>query len=245
CRSWLRGWGSEGVMVRLLVLLSLIGSPAWAVFDACTAYNPSDGIVCTTIDGVTQGVCIQNTCIRNYTIPGNAARTGTGTISSSSTTVTGTGTQFSLEQHVGDLIAASGQTVLVTAIASNTSLTTDPGFTPVISAGTAFTWTNPIVRMLDASGNAVGQWDVRGTLIPGPSQKILVGPDTITGSTAVGALTLQGQAAGGGQIKLDDIVQVLPGLTQFSGSIGTPTTAIDFVNTLSAQSSGKEFSYFN
>ena len=97
--------------------------------------------------------------------------------------------------------------------------------------------------MLDASGNAVGQWDIRGTLVTGPSQKILVGPDTITGSTAVGALTLQGQPAGGGQLKLDDLVLVRPGLTQFSGPILTPTTAIDFANTLSAQSSGKEFSY--
>lgn len=57
----------------------------------------------------------------------------TGTASSSGTTVTGTGTSFTTEFSVGDIIVASGQERLITAIASNTSLTTLTAFNPALS----------------------------------------------------------------------------------------------------------------
>ncbi len=60
----------------------------------------------------------------------------TGTISSSGTTVTGTTTAFTTEFSVGDIISASGQERVITAIASDTSLTTLTAFNPVISGGT-------------------------------------------------------------------------------------------------------------
>jgi len=68
--------------------------------------------------------------VGDYIIPGLA---GTGTISSSGTTVTGSGTSFNTQLAVGDEIVVSGQTRIVTAIASNTSLTTDSAFSPALS----------------------------------------------------------------------------------------------------------------
>src|SRR5438128_5664051 len=231
-------------MVRLLVLLLLIASRAWAVFDACTAYNPSDGIVCTMIDGVTQGVCIQNVCIRTYTIPGNGPRTGTGTISSSGSTVTGSGTAFTSELHVGDVLTASSQTVLINAIASDTSLTVYPTFASNLPGGTSFTYTNPIVRYLDSNGSSVGQWDQRGTILIGPNRTISIGPNSVAGALSLGLTLHGGLAPGGGgsgdALKLDDPVFLRPGLVSFSGSIGTPTVAMDFANALIPQGSGKE-----
>lgn len=66
---------------------------------------------------------------------------GVGTISSSGTTVTGTGTVFTRDLAVNGTISAAGQIRKVTAIASNTSLTTDTAFFPALSAGTAYTFT--------------------------------------------------------------------------------------------------------
>ena len=54
-----------------------------------------------------------------------------GTVSSSGTTVTGSGTTtFTTTFAVGDTIVSSGQYTTVTAIASNTSLTTAAAFSP-------------------------------------------------------------------------------------------------------------------
>jgi hypothetical protein len=66
---------------------------------------------------------------------------GTGTLTTSGTnTVTGTGTSFTTQLKVGTTItAADGQTRTVTAIASNTSLTTDNPFSPNLS-GASFTY---------------------------------------------------------------------------------------------------------
>src|SRR5207249_9414833 len=69
---------------------------------------------------------------------------------------------FTSELHVGDLITASGQTVAIIGIASATSLSTSPNLVPAIGAGTAFTYTNPIVRWLDANGTTVAVLDARG-----------------------------------------------------------------------------------
>ncbi len=85
---------------------------------------------------------------------GHAATSGTGTLDSSGTTVTGTSTVFTTQLHVGDTITASGQTRTVTAIASNTSLTTDTAFSPVLS-GAAFTFQQPIFKFANSSGTVV------------------------------------------------------------------------------------------
>ncbi len=79
----------------------------------------------------------------------NSAVTGTGSVSgtSGSTAITGSGTHFTQQLIVGDTIVASGQTRIVTAIASDTSLTVSPALTSTISAS-SFTYNgyfiNPI-----------------------------------------------------------------------------------------------------
>lgn len=65
---------------------------------------------------------------------------GTGTLASSGTTVTGSSTVFLSQLEAGDWIVAGGQARKVAAIASNTSLTTDTAFSPVLPAGTMFSY---------------------------------------------------------------------------------------------------------
>ncbi len=89
-----------------------------------------------------------------YVLSSNA---GTGTISSSGSTVTGSGTSFTSQLQVGDLIVSRSQVRNVSAIASNTSLTTqgavDPSnvtttindaFSPTLS-GASFSYIRPQV----------------------------------------------------------------------------------------------------
>ena len=78
---------------------------------------------------------------------GTAQATPAGTISSSGTTVTGSGTNFVSDAQVGDVIQASSQQRLVTAIGGTTSLTTDTAFSPVISAGSSFNIYRPLFRV--------------------------------------------------------------------------------------------------
>jgi len=56
-----------------------------------------------------------------------------GTISSSGTTITGTGTQFLTQFQAGDSIIAGGQTRVVSAVASQTTLTTTSAFSSTLS----------------------------------------------------------------------------------------------------------------
>jgi hypothetical protein len=63
-------------------------------------------------------------------------RAVTGTASSSGTTVTGTSTLFTTELNVGSVIVVGAQVRTVTAIASDTSLTTDIAFSPALSGST-------------------------------------------------------------------------------------------------------------
>lgn len=72
----------------------------------------------------------------------------TGTISSAGTTVTGTGTSFLSQVRVGELITSVGQTRTVTSIVSNTVLTTDTAFAPVIPGGSSFTIASTLVHIL-------------------------------------------------------------------------------------------------
>ncbi len=81
----------------------------------------------------------------------NAGITGTGTLgtSGSSTTVTGTGTAFTTQLRVGDIITVGSNVRLVTAIASDTSLTV--GTAANITAGTAFTYTPVAIHLSGTS----------------------------------------------------------------------------------------------
>jgi hypothetical protein len=90
--------------------------------------------------------------LSNLHVKGSAASSGTGTISSSGTTVTGSSSAFNTQLNVGDAIIASNQTRIVTAIASAAALSTDTAFSPVIGAGTAFTYQRPILRLADSTG---------------------------------------------------------------------------------------------
>ena len=106
-------------------------------------------------------------------VQGMAAASGTGTISSSGVTVTGNGAAvFQTQLHVGDTITASGQTRTVVAIASNSSLTTDTAFSPAISAGTAFTYQQPIARLDDSAGNAKLTVTSQGDVAVGADRKL-------------------------------------------------------------------------
>jgi hypothetical protein len=80
-----------------------------------------------------------------------AAVAGSGTVSSSGTTVTGSGTSFMTQIKVGDSIIASGQTRVVTAIASDTSLTTNSSFSPALGGGTAYSYQRAISNFNDGS----------------------------------------------------------------------------------------------
>ncbi|GFO97061.1 hypothetical protein ig2599ANME_1259 [groundwater metagenome] len=65
---------------------------------------------------------------------------GTGTILSESNIATGDGTVFTEELEVGDSITAAGQTRIIEAINSDTSLTVDSAFDPALPAGTNFSY---------------------------------------------------------------------------------------------------------
>jgi len=84
---------------------------------------------------------------------GTAAISGTGTITNSGITVTGNGTAFDTELHVGDVLVAQGQSRIIMAIASPTSLTIEWPFLPAVQA-TPFTFRQPIVHFTDAAGSS-------------------------------------------------------------------------------------------
>lgn len=135
------------------------------------------------------------------TFQGTAARTGSGTISSSSTTVTGSGSSFTSQLTVGDWITASSQTKVITAIASDTSLTTGAAFNPAISAGASFTYQKPIARFLDSSSNT----------------KIIVDP---SGNMGIGVVNP------GNTLDFGSNSTNLPGgIWNSSGNVGIGTTA--------------------
>ena len=65
---------------------------------------------------------------------------GTGTISSEDVNITGDSTFFTKELKTGDSITAKGQTRIVDTIDSDTSLSVDTAFDPVLPEGTAFSY---------------------------------------------------------------------------------------------------------
>jgi len=73
-----------------------------------------------------------------------ATYNGTGTILSKETIVAGTNTAFTQKLTIGDSINAAGQTKIITAISSDTELTTDSAFKPVLSARTDYTYSKTL-----------------------------------------------------------------------------------------------------
>jgi hypothetical protein len=116
------------------------------------------------------------------TAPLHVNRSAPGTISSSGTTVTGTGTTFTTTFAVGDLIMSAGQTQTIATIPGNTSLTTSVAFSPVISAGAAYTRVGAVFN----SGNVgIGTTtpatavDVNGGVTMEPSTVTLTANNTV------------------------------------------------------------------
>lgn len=111
---------------------------------------------------------------------GSPSQNGTGTISSSGTTVTGSGTNFTAQVGVGDRITASSQTRVITAVGGATSLTTNTAFSPVIDAGTAFTFQKPLLKLEDNSSNSKLIVDINGNVgiqTTAPNSKLQIGTD--------------------------------------------------------------------
>ncbi|HEY8210770.1 MAG TPA: hypothetical protein VIG99_24975, partial [Myxococcaceae bacterium] len=68
----------------------------------------------------------------NINIAGAAGVSGAGNISSSGTGVTGNGTSFTTAISAGDILTVGAQSVVVTAVPSDTTLTTQPAFNPAV-----------------------------------------------------------------------------------------------------------------
>ena len=99
-----------------------------------------------------------------------------GTLSSSGTTVTGSGTSFQTHLQVGDIIISDSQTRIVSAIASQTSLTTDAAFSGALS-GDTYVKNYPIGHIFDFSGDGGGSADASST-----SRTIDIGGEALSGS---------------------------------------------------------------
>lgn len=120
--------------------------------------------------------------------------TATGTATASGTSITGTGTKFTRELAIGDLIAlssASSTFAYVTAIASDTSITTNPALT-----GTANTVTvkKSILGIKNSAGTQQWTIDANGTLQSGstfPTQSLNSSTASITTAGAANFQSIQ------------------------------------------------------
>ena len=126
--------------------------------DSTNAFNVTNaaGTSILSVDSTDTNVGINSatTPLASLQDQGTAAITGSGTIAGSSTTITGSGTNFGVQVHVGDTIVSSGQTRVITAIASTTSATVAYAFSPAITAGTSYTYQQPIANFLTSSGTS-------------------------------------------------------------------------------------------
>ena len=124
--------------------------------DSTNAFSVTNasGTSILTVDSsdTNVGINASTTPLASLQDQGTAAIAGTGTIAASATTITGTSTNFGVQVHVGDTFVSSGQTRVITAIASTTSATVSYAFNPAISAGTSYTYQQPIANFLTSSG---------------------------------------------------------------------------------------------
>lgn len=110
------------------------------------------------------------TASRDYLL----SRPNSGTVSTAgvdSTTVTGTSSLFTTEANVGDMLLADGKMVLITAIASNTSMTVSPAInlaasTPysIITSAVAHEGTHEVTNVSGNQVTVINKW--RGAYAP-------------------------------------------------------------------------------
>ncbi len=114
--------------------------------------------------------------------------TGVGTVSNGAggTTLTGVSTVFTLQCAVGDRVTVNGNTVQITAIASNTSLTYSPSIAGA-NSGVAFTIKKAIFTGIDSGGTTRLTLMDSGDLQINDANNIIVG--TTTGTQVATATT--------------------------------------------------------
>ncbi len=122
--------------------------------------------------------------LAGFQLSNNSAVSGTGTVSaaSGSTTVTGASTVFTQQIVVGDQITAGGQTAVVTAVASDTSLTVNQAFSPGLS-GASFTYNGYFI-------NPIYDTHPMGDNVGFPGGSVLVTANGSSGAVVWGLATL-------------------------------------------------------
>ena len=131
---------------------------------------------------------------------GEMRETGVGTISSSGTAVTGTGTAFTDDNlGKGTFICNGSNCQMVVSVASDTALTTEAAFSPVLS-GATYVFDQPmILGVFDGSYNPAGDAQNRDFIITPDSR---VGIRTSIPATALevnGTITATGLTLNGAQ----------------------------------------------
>ena len=96
-------------------------------------------------------------------ISGTAQTDGVGSLDSSGTTVSGVGTSFTAQLGPGDELRVGAQSRLITAVASDTSLTVDTPFSPSLTSST-FKLRKPIANVVDSTGASVMLINGRGDI---------------------------------------------------------------------------------
>lgn len=97
-------------------------------------------------------------------ISGTTLTDGVGSLDSSgTTTVSGVGTSFTAQLAPGDELRVGAQSRLITAVASDTSLTVDSPFSPSLTSST-FKLRKPIASVVDSTGAPVMLINGRGDI---------------------------------------------------------------------------------
>ncbi|MEK7075517.1 MAG: hypothetical protein AAB948_01810, partial [Patescibacteria group bacterium] len=180
------GIGSTGPTARLSVLVSAARPFDWGdtaargalTFSGTNALMTSltGDLQLFTDNGATTGITIKSTngnvgigtTAPTANLQVSQGTTGTGTVSNlaGGTTVTGVGTQFTNTFKVGDTItipATTGQTVAISAIASDTSMTT--AAITAANSGVAYTLTGGDRFVVKGNGNVgIGTTGPQGKL---------------------------------------------------------------------------------
>jgi len=121
-----------------------------------------------------------------FTVINDASVTGVGTVSNSGggTTVTGVSTFFTRQCAIGDRFVVNGETVVITAIASATSLTVSPAIVGA-NAGVAFTVSKTIASFRDSSGVPQFYISDQGITTSAAGQRVATRVVTASGAVTV------------------------------------------------------------
>ena len=176
-------------MRRLLCVLLLACSVRAASYVTIGVGNWSNHAIWSPDPGVGNYPGVGDVAVGSYAVTvdvpvtiGQSAinnLTGTGTVTSSGTTVTGSGTVFSSQLQIGDIITIGSSDSLITAIASDTSLTI--GDTITQASGVSFTYRHRALYLMANLTVAAGQsLDVLGDLTMNGSTLTLGAGATLT-----------------------------------------------------------------